>query len=99
MPPKLRGNNGNDEDGLAASIKVMNETMVSQFQNVLQAIQTNATQMGTLQETFNTFKKDIEERVVKVEAGGKAVKEAAAKAEAEEIKKKLEDAGAKVELK
>lgn len=34
-----------------------------------------------------------------VEAGGKAVKEAAPKAEAEEIKKKLEDAGAKVELK
>lgn len=34
-----------------------------------------------------------------VEAGGKPVKEGAAKAEAEEIKKKLEDAGAKVELK
>ena len=34
-----------------------------------------------------------------VEAGGKAVKEAAPKAEAEEIKKKLEDAGAKVDLK
>lgn len=34
-----------------------------------------------------------------VEAGGKAVKEAAPKAEAEELKKKLEDAGAKVELK
>jgi len=34
-----------------------------------------------------------------VEAGGKAVKEQAPKAEAEEIKKKLEDAGAKVELK
>ena len=34
-----------------------------------------------------------------VEAGGKPVKEAAPKAEAEEIKKKLEDAGAKVELK
>ncbi len=34
-----------------------------------------------------------------VEAGGKAVKEASPKAEAEEIKKKLEDAGAKVELK
>ncbi len=34
-----------------------------------------------------------------VEAGGKAVKEAATKAEAEEIKKKLEDAGATVELK
>ncbi|MGL4310423.1 MAG: 50S ribosomal protein L7/L12 [Paracoccaceae bacterium] len=33
-----------------------------------------------------------------VEAGGK-VKEAAAKSEAEEIKKKLEEAGAKVELK
>ncbi|MFC5739235.1 LSU ribosomal protein L12P [Rhodobacter sp. 140A] len=33
-----------------------------------------------------------------VEAGGK-VKEGAAKAEAEEIKKKLEEAGAKVELK
>ncbi len=34
-----------------------------------------------------------------VEAGGKAVKEAAPKDEAEEIKKKLEEAGAKVELK
>ena len=34
-----------------------------------------------------------------VEAGGKAVKEGAAKAEAEEIKKKLEEAGAQVELK
>ncbi len=34
-----------------------------------------------------------------VEAGGKAVKEQASKDEAEEIKKKLEEAGAKVELK
>ncbi|MEE2527381.1 50S ribosomal protein L7/L12 [Hyphobacterium sp. HN65] len=34
-----------------------------------------------------------------VEAGGKAVKEGAPKAEAEEIKKKLEEAGATVELK
>ncbi len=34
-----------------------------------------------------------------VEAGGKAVKEGAAKAEAEEIKKKLEEAGATVTLK
>lgn len=34
-----------------------------------------------------------------VESAPKAVKEAAAKAEAEEIKKKLEDAGAKAELK
>ena len=34
-----------------------------------------------------------------VEAGGKAVKEQVSKAEAEEIKKKLEEAGAKVELK
>ena len=34
-----------------------------------------------------------------VEAGGKAVKEGANKAEAEEIKKKLEEAGAEVELK
>jgi len=34
-----------------------------------------------------------------VEAGGKPVKEAAPKDEAEEIKKKLEEAGAKVELK
>lgn len=34
-----------------------------------------------------------------VEAAPKAVKEGAAKAEAEEIKKKLEDAGATVELK
>ncbi|MEM8936412.1 MAG: 50S ribosomal protein L7/L12 [Pseudomonadota bacterium] len=34
-----------------------------------------------------------------VEAGGKPVKEGAPKEEAEEIKKKLEEAGAKVELK
>ncbi len=34
-----------------------------------------------------------------VEAGGKAVKEGVSKDEAEEIKKKLEEAGAKVELK
>ncbi len=34
-----------------------------------------------------------------VDAGGKAVKEQAPKAEAEDIKKKLEAAGAKVELK
>ncbi|MEM9249670.1 MAG: 50S ribosomal protein L7/L12 [Pseudomonadota bacterium] len=34
-----------------------------------------------------------------VEAGGKAVKEGIAKDEAEEIKKKLEEAGAEVELK
>ena len=34
-----------------------------------------------------------------VEAGGKAVKEGAPKAEAEEIKTKLEEAGASVELK
>ena len=34
-----------------------------------------------------------------VEAGGKAVKEQVGKDEAEEIKKKLEEAGAKVELK
>ena len=34
-----------------------------------------------------------------VEAGGKAVKEGATKDEAEELKKKLEEVGAKVELK
>ena len=34
-----------------------------------------------------------------VEAGGKPVKEAASKAEAEELKKKLEEAGATIELK
>ncbi|TCP60223.1 LSU ribosomal protein L12P [Rhodovulum bhavnagarense] len=34
-----------------------------------------------------------------VEAGGKAVKEGVDKAEAEEIKKKLEEAGAEIELK
>ena len=34
-----------------------------------------------------------------VEAGGKAVKEGVTKAEAEEVQKKLEEAGAKVELK
>ena len=34
-----------------------------------------------------------------VEAGGKAVKEGVSKAEAEELKKKLEEAGAEIELK
>ena len=34
-----------------------------------------------------------------VEAGGKAVKEGVSKAEAEDLKKKLEEAGAEVELK
>jgi len=34
-----------------------------------------------------------------VEAGGKAVKEGVSKAEAEEMKKKLEEAGAEIELK
>jgi large subunit ribosomal protein L7/L12 len=34
-----------------------------------------------------------------VEAGGKAVKEGVSKAEAEDIRKKLADAGAEVELK
>ena len=34
-----------------------------------------------------------------VEAGGKAVKEGVSKDEAEEIKKKLEEAGAEIELK
>ncbi len=34
-----------------------------------------------------------------VEAGGKAIKEGAPKAEAEEMKTKLEEAGAKIELK
>ena len=34
-----------------------------------------------------------------VEAGGKAVKEGVSKSEAEDIKKKLEEAGASVELK
>jgi large subunit ribosomal protein L7/L12 len=37
--------------------------------------------------------------IILVEAGGKAVKEQVNKEEAESIKKKLEEAGAKVELK
>ena len=41
----------------------------------------------------------LKEAKDRVEAGGKAVKEGVAKADAMEMKKKLEDAGAKVELK
>ena len=41
----------------------------------------------------------LKEAMDLVEAGGKAVKEQISKAEAEEIKKKLEEAGAEVELK
>ena len=69
MPPKKNKNNeGNDEDTFAASINKMNESMTLQYQNLMQAIQTNATQMSTLQASFNTFKEDIEQRVDKVEA-------------------------------
>ena len=41
----------------------------------------------------------LKEAKALVEAGGKAVKEGVAKADAMEMKKKLEEAGAKVELK
>ena len=55
--------------------------------------------VGVIKAVRETTGLGLKEAKDLVEAGGKAVKEAAAKGEAEEIKKKLEEAGATVELK
>ena len=55
---------------------------------------------GDFMKRLNIGKPTVSHHVKElVEAGGKAVKEQVSKDEAEEIKKKLEEAGAEVELK
>ncbi|MGB7268938.1 MAG: 50S ribosomal protein L7/L12 [Albidovulum sp.] len=61
-------------------------------------IDAGASKINVIKEVRTITGLGLKEAKDLVEAGGK-VKEAAPKAEAEEIKKKLEEAGAKVELK
>ncbi len=62
-------------------------------------VEAGANKIAVIKEVRGITGLGLKEAKDLVDAGGKAVKEAAAKGEAEEIKKKLEDAGAKVELK
>lgn len=62
-------------------------------------VDAGATKINVIKEVRAITSLGLKEAKDLVEAGGKAVKEAVSKAEAEEIKKKLEAAGAKVELK
>ena len=62
-------------------------------------VEAGANKIAVIKEVRGITGLGLKEAKDLVEAGGKAVKEAAAKGEAEEIKKKLEEAGAKVELK
>lgn len=61
-------------------------------------VEAGANKINVIKEVRGITGLGLKEAKDLVEAGGK-VKEAAPKAEAEEIKKKLEEAGAKVELK
>ena len=62
-------------------------------------VEAGANKINVIKEVRGITGLGLKEAKDLVEAGGKAVKEQAPKAEAEEIKKKLEAAGAKVELK
>lgn len=62
-------------------------------------VDAGANKIGVIKEVRAITGLGLKEAKDLVEAGGKAVKEGAAKAEAEELKKKLEEAGAKIELK
>ncbi len=62
-------------------------------------VEAGASKINVIKEVRAITGLGLKEAKELVEAGGKAVKEGAPKEEAEELKKKLEDAGAKVELK
>ena len=62
-------------------------------------VEAGANKIAVIKEVRGITGLGLKEAKDLVEAGGKAVKEGAPKEEAEEIKKKLEEAGAKVELK
>ncbi len=62
-------------------------------------VEAGANKISVIKEVRGITGLGLKEAKDLVEAGGKPVKEGAPKEEAEEIKKKLEDAGAKVELK
>jgi large subunit ribosomal protein L7/L12 len=81
---------GGDAGGAAAEEK-------DEFDVIL--VEAGAKKINVIKEVRAITGLGLKEAKDLVEAGGKAVKEAATKDEAEEIKKKLEEAGAKVELK
>ena len=62
-------------------------------------LEAGAKKINVIKEVRSNTGLGLKEAKDLVEAGGKAVKEAVSKTEADELKKKLEDAGAKVELK
>ncbi|MBC7139519.1 MAG: 50S ribosomal protein L7/L12 [Defluviimonas sp.] len=80
--------------GPAAAAEVVEEK--TDFDVVL--VEAGPNKINVIKEVRSITGLGLKEAKDLVEAGGK-VKEAAPKAEAEELKKKLEDAGAKVELK
>ena len=86
----MAGGAGGDAGGEAAAEK-------DEFDVILKAA--GANKMAVIKEVRGITGLGLKEAKELVEAGGKAVKEGAAKAEAEDIKKKLEEAGAEVELK
>ncbi len=61
-------------------------------------VEAGASKINVIKEVRAITSLGLKEAKDLVEAGGKAVKEGVNKAEAEALKKKLEDAGAKVEL-
>ena len=86
----MAGGAGGDAGGEAAAEK-------DEFDVILKAA--GANKIAVIKEVRGITGLGLKEAKELVEAGGKAVKEGAAKAEAEDIKKKLEEAGAEVELK
>jgi large subunit ribosomal protein L7/L12 len=81
--------------GPAAAAEVVEEK--TEFDVIL--VDAGANKINVIKEVRAITGLGLKEAKDLVEAGGKAVKEQANKAEAEELKKKLEAAGAKVELK
>ena len=86
----VAGAAGGDAGGAAAEEK-------TEFDVILKAA--GDKKINVIKEVRGITGLGLKEAKELVEAGGKAVKEGAPKAEAEEIKKKLEEAGAEVELK
>ena len=81
--------------GPAAAAEAVEEK--TEFDVIL--VDAGANKINVIKEVRGITGLGLKEAKDLVEAGGKAVKEQAPKAEAEEIKKKLEAAGVKVELK
>ncbi len=83
--------------GPAAGPAAAAEEEKTEFDVIL--VEAGASKINVIKEVRAITSLGLKEAKDLVEAGGKAVKEGVNKAEAEALKKKLEDAGAKVELK